>query len=199
MKRQTLAICIASLSISAIIISCFVMQSTGHIPGASFSTPVKMVEWTDFIKWDDTSYISSWSPLSVPEDLIEDKIGEVKQTAPSTVRGEYEPTNGTAGYLKQGTILYSIRGYDQDHYIAAGIHRGYRLYKTRDSETPDFPAEETVLDMIISGGNATVSEPIPMDQLDLEQQSEGKANRPSDSPDVSVSIVEISGPFPITK
>ena len=197
MKKRILVISITSLAIIAIVIAGLAIRSTGQMRGLGLSRPMKLVDWTDFIKWDDRTYTSAWSPLSVPEDLIEDKLGEVKRTAPTTVYGEYEPINGTAGHLKPGTVFYRIRGYDQEDYIAAGVRQGYRLYKTRDSETPDFPVEEPVLDNIISGGTVTVSEPRPMDQLILDQQRENKENRPSDEPDVSVSVVEISGPFPI--
>lgn len=92
-------------------------------------------DWTDFIKWDDKLFERVMEV--VPSDLIGEKLGTVKETAPTNIVN-YEPKNGTAGHLSKGTEFYSIHGYSQDSYIAALINGIYHLYKTNDSDSISF-------------------------------------------------------------
>jgi len=89
-----------------------------------------VVDWTDFIKWNDELYEKSQQ--TVPKDLIGGEIGSVLESAPSNIPN-YVPKNGTAGYLEIGTDIFYIKDHDTASYIAAFVKGDYVLYKTRES------------------------------------------------------------------
>ena len=202
LKRIVITI-IAGVLLLDIVLACSANQAPDQITtqasrqvlekvSSQTAGQVRHVDWTDFIKWNDRIYNGAWPGTArlVPEDLIEEKLGEVTETAPSEVYDDYVPENGTAGYLKPGTAFFCIRGFSVDAYIAMEVDGRYRLYKTRDSETPDFPVDDMPLyergpEAITHMEEASVDKVFP-----IEQSMNNKADRSPEG--LSMRIVEIS-------
>ena len=165
---------------------------------ASPMTQISIVEWTDFIKWNDRSYQGSggWGGayVFVPKDLIGDILGMVTDTAPTEVVGEFEAQNGMAGWRKPGTEFFSIHGYSDDDYIAVLVNGKYLLYKTPDSETPPFPDSGSwndPLPPIVSISGIDVSEPKLITEGQIAERGLTNLFKPTDGPSVSMEIIEM--------
>ncbi len=103
-----------------------------------------LIDWADFVKLNDTSYISDGDVI--PKEYVGDKIGEVTGNVPGEIDGEYSSDlekNGDAAFLPVGTELYAVKGYPSGDYVAALVDGQYKLYKTMESETLPFAVEST--------------------------------------------------------
>jgi hypothetical protein len=175
-----------------------IQQAKSILPDATQSadTQVRIVEWTDFIRWNDISYqgsgVFSGVYVFVPDELIADKLGEITLIAPTEVSGEIEMENGMAGWRKPGTEFFSIRGYSQDNYIAVFVNGKYLLYKTRESEDIPFPDSGYWSDStptVVSIGSVEISEPTPITMEPIAGQNMSK---PTDNPAVSLEVIGMS-------
>jgi hypothetical protein len=92
----------------------FLIVSTSIISniGCRINKPiVANIDWVDFVKFNDITYIRTYIPVLIPEqdlnyyDRVRFKLAD-NVSSPS-----YRSRNGDAAILEKGTIIYSIRDY----------------------------------------------------------------------------------------
>ncbi|MBV7508674.1 hypothetical protein KW850_26010 [Bacillus sp. sid0103] len=95
-----------------------------------------VIDWVDFIKWDDKMYEGIYTGIIADQKFIEKKLGEVKFKVADNVSDlEYKIKNGDAAFHEKGTNIYTIKG--EPNLLAiktAGAINGYNLYYARDEE-----------------------------------------------------------------
>jgi len=88
------------------------------------------INWVSFIKFNDIMYVRKVVPLDsfVEEDLkYYDKTK--RKLADNVDDLNYRSKNGDAAFLKEGTSIYSIRGYSPDFRLIAKTEIEMRLYE----------------------------------------------------------------------
>ncbi|WP_186328778.1 hypothetical protein [Bacillus sp. X1(2014)] len=95
-----------------------------------------VIDWVDFIKWDDKEYDGIYSGVIADEKYIGQKLGEVKYKVADNVSDpEYKIKNGDAAFHEKGTDIFTIKG--EPNLIAVKSSRainGYDIYYSRDEE-----------------------------------------------------------------
>src|SRR5690625_297994 len=71
-----------------------------------------IIDWIDFVKINDKQYNSLYNGAIISnEKYIGDAIGEVEFNVNDNVKEtNYKIQNGDAAYLKEGTLLYEVKG-----------------------------------------------------------------------------------------
>lgn len=102
-----------------------------------------IIDWVDFIKWEDTQYSALDEAVITDETFIGDKLGEVTFKVNENVSDpHYQTKHGDAAFWDKGTVLYKVRG--MPYIIAvedASEINGYRLY-VDDDITNSWNAEQ---------------------------------------------------------
>ncbi|MEH7744627.1 hypothetical protein V7659_06165, partial [Neobacillus drentensis] len=95
-----------------------------------------VIDWVDFIKWDDKEYDGIYSGVISDKKYIGEKLGEVKFKVADNVSDlEYKIKNGDAAFHEKGTDIFTIKG--EPNLIAVKSSRainGYDIYYSRDEE-----------------------------------------------------------------
>jgi hypothetical protein len=88
--------------------------------GTDLQTTLTIVDWVDFIKFDDITYLRRGEVRAsfTDEDLY--YFDEVKFKVADNVNDpNYRSKNGDAAFLEEGTTIYSIMGYSPDFRLIA--------------------------------------------------------------------------------
>ncbi|MEH7306075.1 hypothetical protein [Neobacillus drentensis] len=95
-----------------------------------------VIDWVDFIKWDNKMYEGIYTGIMADHKFIEKKLGEVKFKVADHVSDlEYKIKNGDAAFHEKGTNIYTIKG--EPNLLAVKTSEainGYNLYYSRDEE-----------------------------------------------------------------
>jgi hypothetical protein len=106
----------------------FLIVSTSIISniGCRINNPiVANIDWVDFVKFNDITYIRTYIPVLIPEqdlnyyDRVRFKVAD-NVSSPS-----YRSRNGDAAFLEKGTIIYSIKDYLPEFRLTAGLGELY--------------------------------------------------------------------------
>lgn len=105
------------------------------------------IDWVDFIKFNDITYVRKVVPLDVfaKEDLKYYDKTKFK-LADNVNNLDYRSKNGDAAFLKEGTLIYSIKGYSPDFRLLA---EGIGIY-----EADTNPHAQKGADLLDIGGKA---------------------------------------------
>lgn len=94
-----------------------------------------IIEWVDFVQWNKKEYNGIHSGILADENLIGEKLGEVKfKVADHVTNTSYKTKNGDAAFHEKGTEIYSIKG--NPDLIALkdkSSINGYQVYYSRDN------------------------------------------------------------------
>jgi|SRR5690606_5873685 len=91
-------------------------------------------DWIDFVEYDDIQYIRNYENeikgnlLTV--DDIDKEYFEVKRKLSGGINNPgYVSKSGDAAYLDEGTLIYTVKGYDPDFRVAAFQDEDIILYE----------------------------------------------------------------------
>ena len=94
-------------------------------------------DWVDFVNFNGTHYLALWetnAPNPGPGATIRQPFGRVaREVSKTTFPGGIQDCD--AAVLAQGTILYTIDGYDPSFRIATGNGRIYEAFAARNATT----------------------------------------------------------------
>jgi phage pi2 protein 07 len=117
------------------------------------STPFNghaVIDWVDFIKWEDIEYNGIYSGVLTDEKYIGEKLGTVKfRVADNVTNPNYKIRNGDAAYHEKGTEIFRIKG--MLNLIAvkdASQINGYRVYYARDATEQQWHFKNVPLDKV---------------------------------------------------
>lgn len=126
------------------------------LSGCEHSNPIKgnaVIDWVDFVKLNGVTYTGLWeNVIKDPSDVTDQVVGKVKfKVADVVTNPNYRTKEGDAAFLKEGTKLYRVKGFEAVEIIAAkaeNVIGGYRLYagddyfKTIRRHYKDVPKDE---------------------------------------------------------
>ena len=88
-------------------------------------------EWKDFFVLDGTRYYNSYSIID--SSYAERVVGRISSNIPHDADDSSNAAlEGQAVYLRTGTLIYSIKGFEETKYVAAYDNGEYCLYCTED-------------------------------------------------------------------
>ena len=91
-----------------------------------------IIDWVDFVKFNDTIYSSSYSKELASEEYIGEVVATVKFKLDGNVTNtSYKSKNGDASYLEKGTKIYEVLG-EEGAYAVKGTQNninGYKIYE----------------------------------------------------------------------
>ncbi|MFB7142696.1 hypothetical protein ACFCYN_24170 [Gottfriedia sp. NPDC056225] len=109
-----------------------------------------IIDWVDFVKFNGVEYYGINSGILSNENLIGDKLGEVKfRVADHITNPSYQIKDGDAAFHEKGTAIYSIKGYND--FLAlkdkSTIH-GFRVYYAKDKTDYKWNFKNVALDKV---------------------------------------------------
>lgn len=97
--------------------------------GCASGPTIVSIEWVDFIKFNDITYIRVHQGVSVNEKDLS-PYGEIKfKTAGNVESLKYEIKNGDAAFLEAGTLVYSLTGYAPTFRLVARQNQELFIYE----------------------------------------------------------------------
>lgn len=116
----------------------FVLSGCSSLP---LNQPRVVIDWTDFVKWNGTNYMSDWTTVVTSPDILGEEVGEISFKVADVVQDPgYRTKDGDAAFLDIGTKLFRVEGYQENEMLAAQDPNslgGYRLYKAEGIQGPD--------------------------------------------------------------
>jgi len=102
------------------ILLCCLMLTACSNASESREEPSDMIEWCDFIKFNDITYTSyREAGLKLTKEDLDKELYKVKFNVLNNVHDHtYKIKNGDAAFLPVNTKVYSIKGYNSDFYLA---------------------------------------------------------------------------------
>lgn len=78
------------------------------------------IDWVDFVKWQDATYTANVEINQLGKEWeTAGEVGKVKYTLDGHAGANHKSKNGDAAYLKKGTKLFAMKGYDPAFRIMA--------------------------------------------------------------------------------
>jgi hypothetical protein len=109
-----------------------------------------VIDWVDFIKWQDIEYNGIYSGVLADEKYIGEKLGTVKyKVADNVTNPNYKIKNGDAAFHEKGTQIFSIKGHA--NLIAVKDARqinGYSVYYSRDGTEQQWHFKNVPIDKV---------------------------------------------------
>ena len=94
-----------------------------------------IVDWVDFVKWNDTNYSANYEINELEKDWeTAGEVGEVKYMLDGHAGSNYTSQNGDAAYFPKGTKLFAMKGYDPAFRIIAD-GKVYEVSESKKAET----------------------------------------------------------------
>jgi hypothetical protein len=81
---------------------------------SSCNLPIANIDWVDFIKFNDITYLHQNSDVPLGHDMLTYYTEVRFKVADNVNNPNYKIKNGDAAYLEKGTILYSIKDYSSN-------------------------------------------------------------------------------------
>lgn len=101
----------------------------------SITRTESIIDWVDFIKWDNKSYEAVYDAVLTDESYIGEAIGTVTfKVADNVTNSNYKTKNGDAAFHEKGTVFFAVKG-EPDLLAVKDDEEigGYRIYYTRDA------------------------------------------------------------------
>lgn len=97
--------------------------------GCAGGPSVAFIDWVDFIKFNDITYLQEHQSVSINENNLS-PYGEIKfKVADNVNNPNYEIKNGDAAYLEAGTPVYSLDGYAPDFRLVVRNNQELLIYE----------------------------------------------------------------------
>ncbi|SES01348.1 hypothetical protein SAMN04487944_11518 [Gracilibacillus ureilyticus] len=122
--------------------------SGGNNSGSTHSNTI--IDWVDFLKWDDQEYSGIHSAVITDEQFIGEKVGEVQFNVNENVSNpSYQTRNGDAAYLDKGTDIYEVKGISGMLAVPSDYSiNGYKLYYSQNSFDYQWHFEDIVMEEV---------------------------------------------------
>ena len=91
-----------------------------------------IIDWVDFMKFNDTMYTNSYSKELASEQYLGEVVSTVKFKLDENVTNTfYKSKNGDAAYLEKGTKIYEVIGVEGVYAVkdARNSINGYQIYE----------------------------------------------------------------------
>jgi hypothetical protein len=117
------------------------------------STPFdghSVIDWVDFIKWEDIEYNGIYSGVLADEKYIGEKLGTVKyKVADNVTNPNYKIRNGDAAFHEKGTEIFTINGQPNLIAVKDGTQiNGYKVYYSRDATEQQWHFKNVPIDKV---------------------------------------------------
>ena len=95
---------------------------------------ITLVDWIDFVKYNDQTYEGDWSKTTVPLENIGELLGSVENSVPSEIWNfsEYTVPDNASPYRSVGTLFYAVRDSDNAIAVYDKTNNTYYLYQIRE-------------------------------------------------------------------
>ncbi|MFB3167142.1 hypothetical protein P5G62_008465 [Neobacillus sp. 179-C4.2 HS] len=109
-----------------------------------------VIDWVDFIKWEDIEYNGIYSGVLADEKFIGEKLGTVKyKVADNVTNPNYKIRNGDAAFHEKGTEIFTIHGHSNLIAVKdASQINGYSVYYSRDATEQQWHFKNVPLDKV---------------------------------------------------
>jgi hypothetical protein len=128
------------------ILLLIVLTGCGNTPNGGHA----VIDWVDFIKWEDIEYNGIYSGVLADEKYIGEKLGTVKyKVADNVTNPNYKIRNGDAAFHEKGTQIFTIKGLA--NLIAVKDFRQinlYSVYYSRDATEQQWHFKNVPLDKV---------------------------------------------------
>ncbi|WP_251550676.1 hypothetical protein [Neobacillus muris] len=117
--------------LALMIIMIFTLTPCKNIPLSH-----SIIDWVDFVKWDEKEYLGIYDGVLSDEKFIGEKLGTIKfQVDGNVTNPNYKTKNGDAAFHPKGTEIYSIKGEPNLLAIKSSTDiNGYRVYYNEDGK-----------------------------------------------------------------
>lgn len=93
---------------------------TSASPQSEHDEAMSIIDWIDFVQWNDTNYTANYEANELKEQWVTGKeLGETTYMLDGHAGMNHKAKNGDAAYLPIGTKLYEMEGYDPVFRIVA--------------------------------------------------------------------------------
>ena len=102
------------------------------LAGCSNIAQSVIIDWVDFVKFNDTVYTSSYSKELASEQYLGEVVSTVKFKLDENVTNtSYKTKNGDSAYLEEGTKIYKVIGAEGVYAVkdAQNTINGYKIYE----------------------------------------------------------------------
>jgi hypothetical protein len=97
--------------------------------GCTSGPPIAFIEWVDFIKLNNITYIRVHQDVPVNKDDVSPYSEVNFRVAGNIENPNYKTKNGDAAFLEAGTPVYSLRGYAPTFRLVAEKSQGLYVYE----------------------------------------------------------------------
>lgn len=107
------------------------------------------VDWADVLNVNGIHYIAAHEKVITDDRIINKEIGTIKfNISEGGASPDYRAKDGDATFLKIGTKVYSIKGYEKTEYVAAQNDGRWVLYQasTQDKSSGEQPTGNGITD-----------------------------------------------------
>lgn len=94
--------------------------------------PETIIDWVDFVKFDDTTYMSNYSKELASEQALGEVVSVVKFKLDGNItNSSYRSKNGDASYREKGTKIYEVKGAEGVYAVKDPQNKinGYQIYE----------------------------------------------------------------------
>lgn len=89
------------------------------------------IDWVDFVKFNDVSYVGSYSKELTSEQYLGEVVSVVQfKVADNVTDSNYKTKNGDAAFHEKGTKIYEVKGVEDMYAVKDdGKVSGYQIYE----------------------------------------------------------------------
>ncbi|MFC5772706.1 hypothetical protein [Ectobacillus antri] len=123
-----------------------------------------IIEWVDFIKWNNAKYQGISTGTLADTSLIGEEVGKIKFRINDNIYDpEYKAKNGDAAFLEAGTVLHQVKGHPELLAVkdTKKVNGYYIYYKDKSLENykwhyKDMPKQEVKKITVHARDNANI-------------------------------------------
>lgn len=128
----------------------FILAGCSNTIFNTLTSTETIIDWVDFIKWDDKSYEVIYEGVLADESYIGEVKGTVKfKVADNVTNPNYKTKNGDAAFHEKGTEFFAVK--DHPDLLAVKDKEeigGYRLYYARDEGAPKWHFKDVPRELV---------------------------------------------------
>ena len=107
-----------------------VTSSENTNPKPAVSQPIAIIDWVDFMKLNDITYLSASRTNSIKESDLS-PYAEIKfKVADNVNDSSYRIKNGDAAYLEAGTPVYALKDYDPSFRLVVKRYGTFLIFES---------------------------------------------------------------------
>lgn len=107
-----------------------------------------LIDWADVLNINGIHFVAAHEQVITDDRIIDKEIGKIKfNISEGGVGADYKSKDGDATFLKIGTKVYSLKGYEKSEYVAAQNNGRWVLYRamTQDKSSGEQPTGNGII------------------------------------------------------